>query len=511
MRQANVPRDSRRGLERQRAVAFGLPLNALLLALLIALPAAAAESGPLEVSASLRITGGVARAGAYAPVNLYVSNLSGTPIAQLTVDSGGPVVTWTAVRIDPGATAGLVLPVYVTPGGLAITVYADAIDGRTFGPATADMATDLPPLAPQTPLWALVGPVAGDPPAGREGDPRRFLRVADAAALWPILRCGLLDGVSLPAGPPPTVLPVAVTVREGGAERPVWTPPFGAGARTLVQPHTVRLMADEPWPASERRGLWMALAAVGLVALALAAAAPRRFRRLAALAIALAGVAAAGILWQWGGLARAQVTEARVFTFRIGQDWAALEHLTLLESRGGVTARAAAPRAAGGMDRDAPALLPLPVAAASDDLFRTLAVLEDGRIPLIETDEPQALLHTLLVSPHPFDYAPADVSAAELARLAARPDVVRALLIRGTQAEDAAGESRPVEAWAVAWRADADAAVAWAGRSLAWWDRHRREGDGPLLVAWWRDAADSGEGLTPLARRPALVVVLPAE
>ena len=96
------------------------------------------------------------------------------------------------------------------------------------------------------------------------------------------------------------------------------------------------------------------------------------------------------------------------------------------------------------------------------------------------------------------------------ANLANRADVVAALVVRGSQATAADGRSQPIDAWAVQWKTGGDADLAWAGRSLAWWDRHRRSGDGPFLVAWIRDPAPPPPpGIDVYERLPAMVVYCP--
>jgi len=94
-----------------------------------------------------------------------------------------------------------------------------------------------------------------------------------------------------------------------------------------------------------------------------------------------------------------------------------------------------------------------------------------------------------------------------MAALAGRPDVVAALLVEADSATDAEDRTQPLDAWAVQWKTSGEADLAWAGRSLAWWDEHRRTGDGPVLVYWMRDPApEPPPGIDVYERLPAMVV-----
>jgi hypothetical protein len=78
--------------------------------------------------------------------------------------------------------------------------------------------------------------------------------------------------------------------------------------------------------------------------------------------------------------------------------------------------------------------------------------------------------------------------------------------VRGDQATDASGRTQTIDAWAVEWKSSDDADLAYAGRSLAWWDKTRREGDKPVLLVWVADP-NSGWGDAERPRRlPALFV-----
>jgi hypothetical protein len=76
------------------------------------------------------------------------------------------------------------------------------------------------------------------------------------------------------------------------------------------------------------------------------------------------------------------------------------------------------------------------------------------------------------------------ITPAEMQRLAAGGDVVQSLYIEGDRATDPAGQTRTIEEWSVQWQASADPRLAFAGRSLAWWDRARRQGTGPAILIW---------------------------
>jgi hypothetical protein len=178
-----------------------------------------------------------------------------------------------------------------------------------------------------------------------------------------------------------------------------------------------------------------------------------------------------------------------------------MEHLVMLESRGGAPARFV-------LSRPGAAPLPLPVLEASEDLFRPVAVLHYGETVRLESCAPRFLAHVLdRAGDVPFGVRLEAVNQEHLDLVARRADVLAALLIRDDRATDAAGRTQTIEAWATQWKASADADLAFIGRSFAWWDRCRREGDGPALLAWFRDplppdAANSQDR----TRLPALVV-----
>jgi hypothetical protein len=95
-----------------------------------------------------------------------------------------------------------------------------------------------------------------------------------------------------------------------------------------------------------------------------------------------------------------------------------------------------------------------------------------------------------------------DFEKADLAAVAGRADVVRALRVARMEGTDASGATKPLAAWAAEWQASEDSATAYAGRSLAWWADRRQEGDGTWILAWVHDEAAAD----PVRRLPALVV-----
>jgi hypothetical protein len=80
---------------------------------------------------------------------------------------------------------------------------------------------------------------------------------------------------------------------------------------------------------------------------------------------------------------------------------------------------------------------------------------------------------------------PAANAAAFLTAAASSPEEwLAALSVVGDRGIDAAGESRPLAGWAAAWQASANANLAFAGRSLAWWAAQRQEGEGEWNLEW---------------------------
>jgi hypothetical protein len=133
-------------------------------------------------------------------------------------------------------------------------------------------------------------------------------------------------------------------------------------------------------------------------------------------------------------------------------------------------------------------------------------VLHYNGAPAFETARPLAALRRMT---RPVDPAGAGeglrADAEALRGLASRSDLVRAILVSDNDATDPAGRTQRLDAWAVEWQASSDPDTAYAGRSLLWWDKTRREGDAPVLLAWLLDPAPAGAAGNRL-RMPALYV-----
>jgi hypothetical protein len=274
-------------------------------------------------------------------------------------------------------------------------------------------------------------------------------------------------------------------------------PAFPAGAEAAVQPETYRLLASESWPAQGGR-LWLWLGVFSLAAAVTAALVPRR--RMLVAAAALVGLAAvAGVLiWLLVDPYAASLRQARVF-YAAPSGLALLEHFTATSTR---SASVMPPPL--GVDPAAP--LPLPVLPSSEAILGTQMILRLGENPQVQPTRSQVLIHTLEPAAPPPALGAESIRFDTLSALARRPDVIAALLVEEDRAMDAAGRTQTVDAWSVEWKTSADADLAYAGRSLAWWDKTRREGNRPAILAWYADPT-SGLGDTERPRRlPALIV-----
>jgi hypothetical protein len=276
--------------------------------------------------------------------------------------------------------------------------------------------------------------------------------------------------------------------------------PFPAGADEMVQPEAYRLLSQRAWPAEDRLHLWLWLAVFTLAALVVGVVLPRRRAVTAAAALVALAAAATALLYVFGELREARVEETRVFYVGGGRPQATLEHFVVLASRGG--AAASFP-----LSKPGQTPLPLPILAASEDLFRPVATLYLGDKERIEARGGQAIFHILDRAEPPLDLKIGKGAPPDLPAVAKRADVIAALSVDGDRAADAAGKSQTIEAWAVEWKSSADPDLAYAGRSLAWWDRARREGDGPALLVWWHDPLPPGVARSEnRTRLPALAV-----
>ncbi len=472
----------------------------LAVALVAAIHATSSAQAQVDTTVAIDTPDNVARPGAYAPVRIRATNRTARSIWEVRLTSGGPVDVVVSWRIAPGETAEKILPVFYAGGDLRLSVeFADAA-----GNVIANAAPVPPPVHEVSAKTALMGlPVnlaepdemAQEAVRGVLGaESLRLVRLAPEAMAM-ALRCGMLDAIFSDA--PPAATGRAAVARPGPPRTVVMATALPFGAQDVVQPEASRLFASSIWPAEDRRRLWLWLGVFALAVLAAGVLVPgrkaghgtsrTRARAVVATAILVivAAVAAATILF-FGDVRLARVRDARVFYIDPFRTDAGLEHFVLLESRGGAPANFV-------LAQPGTSPFPVPVLAGSEDFFRKGGTLHVGSEEYFESREPWLLVHVLSTaewrggqSCPPRELRP---TRADLAAVARRADVVAALLVDGSVATDAAGRSQPLEAWAVEWKADADPRLAYAGRSLSWWDRDRREGDGKVLLVWWHDAA----------------------
>ena len=469
-----------------------------LLATLLAAPPAFAQG--VDVTATLDLTQGWARAGTYVPVRLRVTNRTDSCFEEVRAASDGPIATVAPFRVAPAATEERIVPVFFTGGDLSLTLEFLADGFRLARTAVGPI-----PVRAIPDDGALVAVEAGLPEpadavrrAVREVCDAQTIRFLSLAAddLAEASRCGALDAAVLDRLPRPSGRP-AILAWDGRGDPAPAAPAFPAGSLAIVQPEAYRLFAEEVWPKAERSRLWLGLGVTTLAVLALGLTMARRQAWLAAgTLVALAG-AAAVLIAVFGEVVRTRVLEARVFYVGpggAGGPSVAVERFTHLASRG-----AAAPVT---LDREDGDVLPLPLLQSAGDLFRLQGDLRLGRPIVFVGKTPLTMLHVLERSERvPFE-ALGDFEKADLAAVAGRADVVRVLGVVRMEGTDAAGATKPLAAWAAEWKAGEDPATAYAGRSLAWWADRRQEGDGAWVLAWVHDepAAD------PVRRLPALVV-----
>jgi len=481
-----VPRQSRAG-----AKPPGLaPVYTMLVLLLIASPALAQG---IDVTASLDITDGWARVGAYVPVTFKVTNHTGKEIAEVFVTTGGPVDVRSEWRVAPGETDEKVLPIYYTGADLSL-----AFEFRDANGQTVALARVSPAQVRALPEGeALVAIQKGLPNTIDEvvPDPLRLSREQMLEAL----RCGILDVVVVDRGLP---LPVGRVCRiDNSVSYPgnLKAAPFPGGVNEAIQPRAQRLFASDPWPVQDRKALWFGLALFSLAVLVAGVLLPRRRRAAVLAAMIVLGAGGCVLVGVLGEVRRTIIHEGRVYFADPGKPLAALEHFVCLESRGGAKARFRVPK-------EAETPFPLPVLASSEDLFRPRGALRLGEQAAFESNVGTLLLHILTMQAPPLGEVPG-VSRAQLTMLLKRPDLIRALLVEGDRATDADGRFQTIDAWAVEWQGSDEPNVAYAGRSLKWWDSDRREGDGSFLLAWFHDPApQKPPGVDAFERLPALVV-----
>jgi hypothetical protein len=472
---------------------------AFLLATVLAASPAFAQGA--DVTATLDPTQGWARAGAYVPVRLRVTNRTDSVFEEVRAASGGPIATVAPFRVASAATEEKTVPIFFTGGDLSLTLEFLADGFRLARTAVGPIAVRVVPDDA-----ALVAVEAGLPEPG-DAVRRAVREVCDAQTveflslaaddLAEASRCGALDAAVIDRLPRPSGRLASISWDGRGEPAPA-APAFPAGSLAIVQPEAYRLFAEEVWPKAERSRLWLWLGVTTFAVLAVGLTMARRQAWLAAGAlVALAGVATV-LITVFGEVVRTRVVEARVFY--VGQGGAggpsvAVERFTHLASRG-----AAAPVIL--LDREDSDALPLPLLRSAGDLFRLQGDLRLSR-PIVFVGRPSlTMLHVLERAERvPFEAA-ADFEKADLVAVASRADVVRALRVVRMEGTDASGATKPLAAWAAEWKASEDSATAYAGRSLAWWADWRQEGDGTWILAWVHDevAAD------PVRRLPALVV-----
>lgn len=482
--------------------------RAILVCALTAGLAPAAQAQSVTVTASLDATDGLARPGAYVPVRLRISNGSGESFSNMTIRSGGPVEISAPLVVAPGQAADVLRPVYYAGGDLHLVVefLVAGSGGRTVRPDVTDPAVR--PLPDETALVA-VAPGAADPDEALQKSLRDSLSVKSLrlvrmtqADLALARACGVLDAVvgeEVPGAAGRTVV-----LRGGGRPIPraiaAW--PLPIAIEEPVQPEAWRLLTANVWPASDRLRLWLWLGVLALAVAATGALVPRRRVVVAAGVLVLVGAAGAAVIWQFGNVRLARLREARVFYVRDAAPLAALEHLAMAESRGGQVVRLEVQPAG-----DAP--LPLPMPESAQDLYRPLGTLRlDDAGWVFDSTAPQTLLHVLAATGEwPTCQEAAPAGRETLAKLAARSDFIAGVRVAVDRGTDVAGRSQTIDAWAVEWQSSADPDVAFAGRSLAWWNQARREGDAPFVLTWWHDEPPAGRDWGAQRERlPALVV-----
>jgi len=476
-----------------------------MLALLL-LAAPALGQGVL-VTASLNITDGWARAGAYVPVTLKATNHTDIEIAEVLVTTGGPVDVRSAWRLAPGETGEKVLPIFYTGTDLA-----PALEFRDAEANTAARARVTVPEVHALPEdKALVAIQEGLPNTVEEVIPKP-LRLAPEH-LVQALRCGMLDVVVVDRE---LRLPGGRAVRiNNSLSRPgnLKYAPFPGSVDEVIQPAVGELFDTRSRTAGARQRVWIGLGLFVVAVLTVGVLVHRRGSLVTAGCLVLLAAGATTCIWVLESGDHATVQDARVFyvspfpatavaeslVLRLKAP-AALEHLIHLRSRG--TARACYPLPQPGVTP-----LPRPVLADARDLFRQQFTLVCHAEERVESRASQGLLRILDTLDPPFGPSVEDVSAEALGTLAGPPDCINALRVDGLRTTDVTGRSQTLDAWAVEWAASDDPDVAYAGRSLKWWDRCRRQGDGPFLLAWFRDPPpQKPPGIDAYERLPALVV-----
>ena len=469
--------------------------------LLLAAPSAFAHK--IDLTASLDTTDGLARVGYYVPVTLEATNHSERAVAEVHVSAGGPVDTRAAWFLAAGESGETLVPVFYAGGDLALEVEFRDKEGGEI----ARLRPDPPEVRAVGDDMALVwlDTVEREPDEEELEAVRRALDVSrlrilhkDSMASLSAMRCQLVDAFPFP-------------VPDSGGQSDL-TPMLSLASpiRTAVKPDAYAMLRPGGSVTADPARVWLWLVLLTGAVVLICVAVPRRRSAWAAVAMGVLGLAAAsGVRFAAGGPS-ARLREAR-FVYR-GRRTRPIppDRFVLLQAAGGATVRFPIPR------ERIP--WPRPVFRSADEVYRPtgILVIEENASPkplqplpraAFETTQAACLLHMLFKPSADLRPEECEPTPATLADLANQADVVAALLVEADSATDAAGRTQPLDAWAVAWKTSRDADLAWCGRSLAWWDRHRRSGDGPLLVAWLRDPPPNPpEGIDVYERLPAMVV-----
>ena len=485
------------------------------LLLFLAPPAlGAAAAVDITVTASLDVTDGLARIGYYVPVTLKATNRTKRPVTEIFVATGGPVDVRTSWGLAAGKTDETVVPVFYVGGEVALEV--------TFFDRAGQVLARVRPepvevrVVPDDTALAWLDPGEPEPDDAERDATCAHLQAARLQIVrggpWAMvlaMRCQLGDAFRFPVPDGPDLLAPLVSL--------------ASPIRPVVQPDAYDLLTWGAPAATDPGRAWLWLALFGAVVLVIAAAVPKRRAAWAAVAMGALGLAAAGGIWFAAGGARARLREARFVNWGRRTPRTLPERFVLLQATGGATARFPIPQ------ERIP--WPRPLFRSADGMFRPAGVLvieDDGLSVMLRpgSGEPPArlapptaafdttraacLLHTLVEPTSHLRPAYRKPTPEALAEVSEQADVVTALLVEGNRATDADGRSQPIDAWAIEWKTSGDADLAWAGRSLAWWDRHRRAGDGPFLVAWIHDPApEPPPGIDVYERLPAMVVYGP--
>jgi len=530
------------------------PTQALFLsALLLALAGSPALAQGIDVTATLDITNGLARPGAYVPVRLKVADRPDWNIEELRVSSGGPVQVLTPWWLSRPLLFDATVPVYYAGGDLDLTIELRAGGGSK----RTRVKVALPPVKTLEHDAALIAvdPELLDPDEAAQAGLRHVLGASTLHVLRlgdlpraQVDQCGMLDafitqGASrIPEIRSITVDPASPQAAEGQARFPL-------GVMNAVQPEAFLLFGAKTWPADERRRLWLWLGLFALAVPVVGVLAGGRRRVFSAIVMGILAAATTGAVRAYGEVRLARVQEAAVYWVSASATSpsapAACEYFLFLQSRGGQPARHPPEPCRDGSGSRMIATLPIPLVATAEDLFQTQAVLrqdffdaaprplsrmlpqwpvlgkardlaeraESNAWPAslfppdeLETLRPLVLFHVLGRRKPPFDCRLSAFTPSALAKLADRSDLVAALLVEGDRGKDAAGKTQSLDAWAVEWQASKDPDVAFAGRSLAWWKKDRQEGEGPWILSWWHDPLPAGEASENHERLPALVV-----